>query len=106
MRLPDQFDLGHPIYCAAPNSFAHPRGDWRYCDDDSSIYESNRACPRCGKRREHGRQFDPCLGELPNVYSACCGHGVVEPYVNIIGEFKRLTGAEALNWFRIHGKQL
>lgn len=28
---------------------------------------------------------DACLGYLPNVSQACCGHGVVEPYVVIGG---------------------
>ena len=31
-------------------------------------------CPFCGKRAKPNGP-DPCLGELPGVESACCGHG-------------------------------
>lgn len=37
-------------------------------------------CPFCGKRAEPGGP-DPCLGELPRVESACCGHGVHEGWI-------------------------
>jgi hypothetical protein len=102
VRQPDQFDFGYPIYRAAPNSFEHPRGDWRYCDDDTPV-GNFRPCPLCNKRRT-AAGHDPCIGDLLNVYSACCGHGVVEPYVNIYGVMTRLTGTAALDWFRSRGK--
>lgn len=31
-------------------------------------------CPHCHKRRGPDRH-DPCLGQLPGVNYACCGHG-------------------------------
>jgi hypothetical protein len=31
-------------------------------------------CPECGMQRDATR-YDPCLGELPGVKFACCGHG-------------------------------
>jgi hypothetical protein len=31
-------------------------------------------CPECGMARG-ADGYDPCLGELPSVVSACCGHG-------------------------------
>jgi hypothetical protein len=44
------------------------------------------ACPKCGEKREAGEQInaagetedkpDPCLGILPGVVGACCGHGI------------------------------
>jgi hypothetical protein len=37
-------------------------------------------CPFCGKRAEPNGP-DPCLGELPCVESACCGHGVHEGWI-------------------------
>jgi hypothetical protein len=103
VRQPDQFDFGYPIYRASPNSFEHPRGDWRYCDDDSPVKLLARRCPACFELRTMAGH-DPCIADLPGVYSACCGHGVVEPYVNIYGEMTRLIGAAALDWFRRHGK--
>ena len=33
------------------------------------------ACPSCGKSYRPGEEPDPCLGELPGVREACCGHG-------------------------------
>lgn len=56
---------------------------WRYADNDE-IYISDgkheRPCKRCGKMcTEEGH--DACLGTIPGVVSACCGHGVEDPYV-------------------------
>lgn len=39
-----------------------------------------RACAACGlKRGANG--VDPCLGILPGVLSACCGHGTHNGYI-------------------------
>lgn len=38
-----------------------------------------RTCDYCGLPCGDGP--DPCLGELPGVISACCGHGVTPPYL-------------------------
>lgn len=32
-------------------------------------------CPSCLKEFEPGEEPDPCLGKLPGVVEACCGHG-------------------------------
>ncbi len=32
-------------------------------------------CPLCGLCRKRDNGPDPCLGELPGVDYACCGHG-------------------------------
>ncbi len=65
---------------------------------------------------------DACLGTLPGVWNACCGHGKGEPHVQfmpnifirtirkVFGLFsdrlilpaKRLKGAEAEKWMREH----
>lgn len=37
-------------------------------------------CPFCGLRAELEGP-DPCLGELPGVESACCGHGEHEGWI-------------------------
>lgn len=47
---------------------------WRY-EDTGELCDGKRACKRCGcfpTKDGH----DACLGVLPNVKSACCGHGV------------------------------
>lgn len=38
-----------------------------------------RICGHC--ERPCGDGPDPCLGHLPGVISACCGHGVTPPYL-------------------------
>lgn len=32
-------------------------------------------CRKCNKEYEPGKEPDPCLGTLPGVIEACCGHG-------------------------------
>lgn len=32
-------------------------------------------CPACGEEFDPGNEPDPCLGKLPGVLEACCGHG-------------------------------
>ncbi len=53
------------------------------CDvtyEDYSILRAQQRCVKCGmKRQKNGN--DPCLGTLPGVTFACCGHGVGDGYV-------------------------
>ena len=37
-------------------------------------------CPRCGRMNKMNTP-DGCIGLLPGVVSACCGHGVEEGYI-------------------------
>lgn len=62
------FARGHSI---------HFNGCWIY-EDGVSITEE-RPCVRCNQMPVEG--MDACLGKLGGVKSACCGHGVEEPYV-------------------------
>lgn len=39
----------------------------------------NKTCNKCGKQYDPNMP-DPCLGRLPSVCCACCGHGKVPPY--------------------------
>lgn len=59
---------GHPIFWDGKA--------WYYWDTIVKVSEDkNRRCKRCmANNREDGH--DPCLGELPGVANACCGHGV------------------------------
>lgn len=56
------FIRGHPIVF---------QDGWEYLDGVSISVE--RACTRCKRMPVDGH--DACLGELPGVTSACCGHG-------------------------------
>lgn len=52
---------------------------WRYADDGTPA-TAERPCVACGVLAAPLGP-DPCLGVLEGVSSACCGHGVEEPYV-------------------------
>jgi len=54
-------------------------GEWFFCDTGeptASTYQS-RPCGHCGKHNTP-EGHDACLGTLPGVISACCGHGTPE----------------------------
>jgi hypothetical protein len=38
-------------------------------------------CPKCGNRQMK-EGYDPCLGKIPGVTKACCGHGNDQPYLH------------------------
>jgi len=52
--------------------------NWRYTDTNELAID-NRPCKRCG-RMPTKEGYDACLGYIEGVISACCGHGVEEPY--------------------------
>lgn len=60
---------GYPMY-------EDDQGVWRYVDNGDSVAENwtNRPCGHCGLHIPDGEP-DPCLGRLPGVTNACCGHG-------------------------------
>ena len=62
-------------------------GIWRYVDTGLPTTETwkGRACGHCLKPNRED-EHDACLGELPGVINACCGHGNVrEAYVQFEG---------------------
>ena len=49
---------------------------WYYVDTQKLVSKlPNRDCGHCGKSNTN-EGYDRCLGTLPNVMNACCGHGV------------------------------
>lgn len=61
---------GHPIYTENGKRF--------YCDTGESVDETwhTRNCGYCGEfGNSSNGDPDPCLGQLPGVTQACCGHG-------------------------------
>lgn len=64
---------GHPIYWDGHQ--------FLYLDDNTRTVGNPRGCAACKlPDREDGH--DACLGELPGVMNACCGHGDVgEAYI-------------------------
>ena len=62
---------GHPMYQDA-------KGVWRFSDNGKPVSETwgDRPCGLCGREGTSNYGFpDPCLGMLPGVTNACCGHG-------------------------------
>lgn len=67
---------------------AHSRGHkiiykdnkWVYADNEVPIEKEERPCARCG-RMPTPEGYDACLGFIEGATSACCGHGVEEPYL-------------------------
>ena len=65
------YNFGHQIYY---------KNGWKYIDNNESIYSDRRKCRKCNKYQTK-KQHDPCLGKIPNVISACCGHGIYESII-------------------------
>jgi len=53
------------------------KDNYVYEDGEKADIKDLKGCPHCGKKREEGSSEDPCLGKLPGVLAACCGHGGV-----------------------------
>lgn len=87
------FLRGHEIY--------HDGKDWRYCDNHQKTVENweNRPCCACGKENTP-EGHDGCLGTLPGVINACCGHGRIgEAYVQFEDK-KIIEGPAAMQFIK------
>lgn len=69
---------------------------WIYADSGESI-KIERPCIRCGKMPTL-EGHDACLGTIPNVIAACCGHGVEKPYT-IYKEKNKRRNQMKLPWY-------
>jgi hypothetical protein len=52
---------------------------WVYADTGEDI-EKERSCIKCGKMPTK-EGHDACMGKLPNVKFACCGHGIEKGFL-------------------------
>ena len=68
---------GHSTFRGHPISWVDEM--WVYDDDKKPIPGwggENRPCVKCGSNKWSGDgEHDQCLGLLPGVDNACCGHG-------------------------------
>ena len=56
------------------NIYADNGQPWRYTEDDKLVAKVEKPCFRCG--HVHAKEApDRCIGHLPGVLTACCGHG-------------------------------
>ena len=61
-----------------PTTYDHEASLWRYDEDGTPVPDDPRLekpCVRCG-RMPLPTGEDACLGHIPGLSSACCGHGV------------------------------
>lgn len=50
---------------------------WVYADNHKKLYQ--RRCKQC-QQLPTQEGHDVCLGKIPNVISACCGHGMIKSF--------------------------
>jgi hypothetical protein len=69
--------------------------EWRFEDTGEPTVGSKRPCGHCGKA-ETAEGHDACIGTLPGVMNACCGHGVVsDAYVQML-DGRHIQGWDAV----------
>ena len=70
--------------------------EYIYCDNNQPTIDGffKRPCGECGKHRTK-EGHDACLGKLPGVMNACCGHGSIEnAYIQFLDGFS-IDGKDA-----------
>lgn len=75
-------------------------GVWRFSDTlDYTIKTfSDRACGHCGQHNTK-EGYDDCIGTLPDVSNACCGHGItLHAYVQF-SNGSCIRGQSAIDFF-------
>jgi len=73
-------------------------GEWRYTDTKQPVESlPGRDCGHCGKPPT-AEDHDACLGTLPGVVNACCGHGEVKSAYVDFDDGRRLSGQAARQW--------
>ena len=56
-----------------------PRSEWLILT--AGEHAGKTICQLCHRQRINEGDPDPCLGKLPGVKNACCGHGLGPGYV-------------------------
>jgi hypothetical protein len=80
---------GHPIVFV--------NSQWVYVDNKEPTINNKRPCGYCGKK-DTKEGYDGCLGILPKVMNACCGHGNIDEAYVQLDENKRISGCYAIAW--------
>jgi len=60
------------------NKIIYNNMQWFY--EDGKLAIDSCSCPYCGKLPT-SEGYDACLGKLPGVKNACCGHGITDGYI-------------------------
>ncbi len=72
-------------------------GQWLYGDNKEPTISNERSCGYCGKKNTK-EGYDGCLGVLPKVMNACCGHGSIDEAYVQFDKNKRISGGDAIAW--------
>lgn len=83
---------GHPIEWVGSKE----EGKWVYSDTQEATPTTGgemRPCVKCGRTFAF-EDVDPCLGILPGVRQACCGHRVPERAFIVFNNGLIITGFE------------
>lgn len=82
------------------HAIAQVNAIWVYEDTAEPVQlNPNRACGECGEPNT-AEGHDACIGALPGVMNACCGHGVTaEAYVQFEGG-GLISGQAAVQYFK------
>ncbi len=67
------------------HQIVYVNGEWLYEDTMTASAGNERPCGYCGMS-DTKEGHDGCLGTIPNVMNACCGHGEIgEAYIQYKG---------------------
>ena len=89
MRGAKGFLRGHAMV------FHEPTNRWLYVDTLEPTVGNDRSCGHCHEMTGPDGH-DPCLGTLPDVSNACCGHGREEEAYVVTLDDTRYAGAKAM----------
>lgn len=100
--LPDKKMLKIPIehyeYVRGHLAVALESGDFFYVDPLEPC-EYNRPCINCNKfPTKEG--YDACIGFIPNIKAACCGHGIDEHAYILFEDGKYINGKNAIEYIK------
>jgi hypothetical protein len=118
LRLPDPrtFLMVHNRTIGWPISFDNMTREWSFLDTGEPL-SIRRRCPVCDER-ETPDGHDPCIANLPDVFAACCGHGLPCGRQSAYVMFKHpkrpnegtfngtLYRGAALDFFAEHGREV
>jgi hypothetical protein len=72
--------------------------EWCWAEDMTPIGMPWRVCPHCGKYplEDHEDPPDPCMGWVPGIRYACCGHGNIEEAYVLLESDELYSGYDAI----------
>ena len=74
---------------------------WKWVDSGEEVTQESkrtRTCVRCGQLPTTDGH-DACLGSLPGVRHACCGHGFLNDAYAVFEDGAELMGKDAIAFF-------